>query len=130
MKRFAAAVIDAFLLGTAGKIVYCVVISIMRICRNLAMEYMGSYSGIMLAIVYLLVLLLVDFTYFFFFEWKRNGQSIGKTVVKMKMEAQAAIPVWKKAVIAGIKTLACFLYPLTIGYYFYFNKMPYDKMRR
>lgn len=130
MKRFVAAVIDAGLLRVAGTIAYCIVISIMRICRNSTMKYMGSYSGIMLVIVYLLVLMLVDFAYFFFFEWKRNGQSIGKIIVRMKMGVQEAAPVWKKAVIAGIKVSACFFYPITIGYYFYFNKMPYDKMRR
>lgn len=130
MKRFIAAVIDANLLKIASIIIYCIVISIMRICRNFTMIYMGSYSKLMIVAVYFLVLALVYFAYFFFCEWKRDGQSIGKRIVRIKMEKQEPAPIWKKAEIAGIKVAACFLYPITIGYYFYFDKMPYDGMRR
>lgn len=130
MKRFVAAIIDANLLEAASIIVYCIVISIMRLGRNLTMEYMGSYPKLLVVIVYILVLALVHFAYFFFCEWKRNGQSIGKGIVKIKMEEQEAVPIWKKAAIAGLKVIACFLYPITIGYYLCFDKMPYDKLRK
>ncbi len=130
MKRFMAAVIDVNLLQIANIIVYCIVISSLRICRNFTMEYMGSYSKWMLVIVYILVLILVDFAYFFFCEWKGKGQSIGKSIVRIKMEGQEAVSIWKKVAIAGIKVVACLLYPITIGYYLYFDKMPYDKLRK
>lgn len=130
MKRFVAAVIDANLLEVASIIVYCIVISIMRIGRNLTMEYMGSYPKLMVVIVYIIVLALVYFAYFFFCEWKRNGQSIGKSIVRIKMEEQKAVSVWRKAAIAGLKVAACFLYPITMGYYLFFDKMPYDKLRK
>lgn len=130
MKRFVAAVIDVNLLEVASVIIYCMVISILRICRNLVMRYMGSYSTLQLLIVYLLVLTLVHFGYFFYCEWKKDGQSIGKSIVRIRMEKQENVSVWRKAAIAGIKTIACFLYPITVGYYFYFDKMPYDKMRK
>lgn len=130
MKRFVAAIIDANLLEAASIIVYCIVISIMRLGRNLTMEYMGSYPKLLVMIVYILVLALVHFVYFFFCEWKRNGQSVGKSIVRIKMEEQKAISVWRKVAIAGVKVVACFFYPITIGYYLCFDKMPYDKLRK
>ena len=46
MKRLCAAIIDVILAEGIGTILFCVILSIWRICRNHTMQYMGSYSGL------------------------------------------------------------------------------------
>ena len=77
MRRFCAAVIDVILMEGIGMILFCVIISIWRICRNNTMQYMGSYSGRWLLYVQILTLFLVNILYFFFFLWKKKGRTIG-----------------------------------------------------
>ena len=126
MRRFCAAVIDVILMEGIGMILFCVIISIWRICRNNTMQYMGSYSGRWLLYVQILTLFLVNILYFFFFLWKKKGRTIGKWILKIPKMEREFIPVGKCLFEAFLKTIACFLYPVTIGYYFYFDQMPYD----
>lgn len=130
MKRFAAAVIDVLLIEIISTVVYCVVLSIWRICRNAAMRYMGSSSRVWLLVVYIIILACVNFVYFFFFERKKNGGSVGKCIMRMKKQENVEKSIGNSLLIAGLKTIACFLYPITIGYYFYFYRMPYDGLRK
>ena len=126
MKRLCAAIIDVILAEGIGTILFCVILSIWRICRNHTMQYMGSYSGLGLLGVQLLSLFLANILYFFLSLWKRNG----KRLLRIPKPESEPMPVGKCLLRALFKTIACFLYPVTIGYYFYFNRMPYERLDR
>ncbi len=83
MKRLCAAIIDVILAEGIGTILFCVILSIWRICRNHTMQYMGSYSGLGLLGVQLLSLFLANILYFFLFLWKRNGRTVGKRLLRI-----------------------------------------------
>ena len=121
MKRLCAAIIDVILAEGIGTILFCVILSIWRICRNHTMQYMGSYSGLGLLGVQLLSLFLANILYFFFFLLKKKGRTIGKCILKIPKMEREFIPVGKCMFEAFLKTIACFLYTVTIGYYFYFD---------
>lgn len=94
------------------------------------MQYMGSYSGLGLLGVQLLALFLTNILYFFLFQWKRNGRTVGKWLLRIPKPESEPMPVGKCLLRSLFKTIACFLYPVTIGYYFYFDRMPYERLDR
>lgn len=130
MKRFCAAVIDVILAEGIGTILFCVILSIWRVCRNHTMQYMGSYSGLGLLGAQLLSLFLANILYFFLFQWKKNGRTVGKWLLRIPQPGSESMPVGKCLLRALFKTIACFLYPVTIGYYLYFDRMPYERLDR
>ncbi len=50
--------------------------------------------------------------------------------MRMKEQKKIESLIWNSLLIAGLKTITCFLYPITIGYYFYFYRIPYDRLRK
>ena len=114
MKRLCAAIIDVILAEGIGTILFCVILSIWRICRNHTMQYMGSYSGLGLLGVQLLSLFLANILYFFLFLWKRNGRTVGKRLLRIPKPESEPMPVGKCLLRALFKTIACFLYPVII----------------
>ena len=114
MKRFCAAVIDVILAEGIGTILFCVILSIWRVCRNHTMQYMGSYSGLGLLGVQLLALFLTNILYFFLFQWKRNGRTVGKWLLRIPKPESEPMPVGKCLLRSLFKTISCIRLRLVI----------------
>lgn len=129
MKRLAAAIIDVGFIEIMVLILYCILISIWRLVRNVHISYLGSYSRNMLWVLYVLLFLCVSFSYFLV------GMVCGKrrTAGKLFMGIQGENgPVKGKytVVLALLKLLACILYPITILWFLFTGNMPYDFFRK
>lgn len=128
-QRSISAVIDVFIIRLITMVAYCITVSISgvvhnRVIRITAKKHIGD--GIYLILLYIVVMLCIHFLYFFVSE--KAGNSIGKKLAKYK-------PVYGKAEsrqavrVALCKTGACVLYVVTVPYFLFTGKMPYDEVR-
>lgn len=127
MKRFVAAIIDIGFIEVVVLMLYCILISIWRSVRNIHISYLGSYSGNMLWVLYVLLFLGVGFLYFLVGMVCGKGRTLGKLF--MGMQGENCREKSKNAVLlAMLKLLACILYPITILWFLFTGKMPYDSL--
>lgn len=129
-KRSISAVIDVFFMRFLTVILYCVTVSISHLVCNRTVYYAAGRfrrRAVYLIVLYVVVMLCIHFLYFFLSE--RAGASVGKKLIRYepgygKAENRQA------ALVALCKTGACVLYIVTVPYFLFTGKMPYDKTRR
>lgn len=129
IKRSISAVVDVFIIRLMTMVTYCISVSISGTVHNRVIYIIGKryvWDVIYLILLYIVVMLCMHFLYFFISE--KRGNSIGKKVAKYE-------PVYGKAenrqaaCVALCKTGACVLYVVTVAYFLFTGKMPYDKVR-
>lgn len=128
MKRILAALIDAGVVEVLTILFYSVAITVWRAVRNHHMAYMGSYSYRMVLGLYPMVFLVVGFLYFYLFSAFGSRRTLGKRIFRMPGEEERYKGKGHLCVVTACKLLACMLYPLTILWFCFFGKMPYDKI--
>ena len=88
--RFIALIIDNFMIGILATIVSFVTMPIIGMAGSSDSGLMGLIAGT-LSIVLMVVLLLFQFLYYGYF-WSKNGQSIGKKLMGVKVVRQDGQP--------------------------------------
>lgn len=128
-KRSVSAMVDIFIIRFMTIVTYCITVSISGAVHNKVIHIMGKryiWDAIYLILLYIADMLCIHFLYFFVSE--KRGNSIGKKLAKYE-------PVYGKAesrkavCVALCKTGACVLYVVTVPYFLFTGKMPYDKVR-
>lgn len=129
IQRSISAVVDVFIIRFMTSVTYCITVSISSAVHNRMIHIIGKryiWDIIYLIFLYIVVMLCMHFLYFFISE--KRGNSIGKKMAKYE-------PVYGKAesrqavCVALCKTGACVLYLVTVPYFLFTGKMPYDKVR-
>lgn len=128
-KRSISAVVDVLTIRIITIVTYCITVSISRTVHSRVI-YIASkrylWKTVYLILLYIVVMLCIHFLYFFVSE--KKGNSIGKKLAKYE-------PTYGKTGnrqalrVALCKTGACVLYVVTVLYFLFTGKMPYDKVR-
>lgn len=129
IKRGISAVIDVCIIRLMTIVTYCMTVSISGAVHNRGIYITSKRyvrTAVYLILLYVVVMLCIHFLYFFVSE--KKGNSIGKKLARYeslgKTESRQA------ARVALCKTGACVLYVVTVLYFLFTGKMPYDKVRR
>ena len=129
-ERSFSAVVDVFVMRFMTVIMYCVTVSISHLVCNRTVYYAAERfrrRAVYLVVLYIVVMLCVHFLYFFLGE--RTGASVGKKLVRYE-SGYGKAETRQAALVALCKTGACVLYIVTVPYFLFTGKMPYDKIRR
>lgn len=128
-KRSISAVVDVFIIRLMTIVTYCVTVSILSAVHRGICITTKRYIGKMvyLILLYIVVMLCIHFLYFFVSE--KKGNSIGKKLAKYE-PAYGKTGGRQDVRVALCKTGACVLYVVTVLYFLFTGKMPYDKVRR
>lgn len=129
-RRSISAVIDVFIIRLMTIVTYCITVSISsavhsRVIYITSKRYL--WKTVYLILLYIVVMLCIHFLYFFVSE--KKGNSIGKKLAKYQ-SAYSKTGNRQALRVALCKTGACVLYVVTILYFLFTGKMPYDKVRR
>lgn len=128
-RRSISAVLDVLIIRIITIVIYCITVSISSAVHSRVIYITSKryiWNTVYLILLYIVVMLCIHFLYFFVSE--KKGNSIGKKLVKYgptygKTGNRQALRV------ALCKTGACVLYVLTVLYFLFTGKMPYDKVR-
>ncbi|MCM1424363.1 MAG: RDD family protein [bacterium] len=128
-KRSIAAVADVLIIRFMTIVAYCVAVSLSSAVHNRVISITRKrhlWKTGVLILLYIAVMLCIHFLYFFLSE--KAGISIGKKL--MKYEPAYGKAGNRQAVrVALFKTGACVFYVVTVVYFLFMGKMPYDKVR-
>ncbi|MCM1234707.1 MAG: RDD family protein [Ruminococcus flavefaciens] len=128
-KRSIAAVADVLLIRFMTIVTYCVTVSLSSALHNRVISITRKrylWKTGVLILLYIAVMLCIHFLYFFLSE--KAGASIGKKLAKYE-SAYGKAGNRQAARVALCKTGACVFYVVTVPYFLFAGKMPYDKVR-
>jgi len=90
--RMAAFGIDLLLIGLAGTGVTLILLSLGMTTEDMTFSSGGTLRGSFLAAIYWVIVTILTFGYFFFFEWISWGQTPGKQVMNIRVSMANGAP--------------------------------------